>query len=429
MCAASHTFREAFEWKPFPCSLILTGMKKISPRWLPALLAPVLVAGSVFITSGQARAVDLPDKSAAEILAMINTDENIAFSGRVVKKADLGLPPMNLIPDISQSMVDSMAEKLPPEMADFIPEASIEGELTLALEFFAGTHNANVFVDGPTRARVQVLDLLSERNFIRNGKDLWFYDAAKSEVVHAEIDPNKEEAAKKDLTDFLLNNSAELPFDITSPAAVAQYLIDEAGESTNFSVVEDVNVAGRDSYQLVMTPKASGSLFESIKLAIDAEFGLPLAVTVKAVGKTDPAFEVAFASISFSKPAANLFDFTPPAGASVEKLDAKSLEAQLSGVEKPKVETIDPADQAEAKAEIERLRSEGWAAVARVDADRVPAEFTSALRANRLYEELTRKVEGGRLFTTALFNIYFADDGAIFAGAVTLDRLLESARR
>lgn len=404
-------------------------MKKISPRWLPALLAPVLVAGSVFISSGQARAVDLPDKSAAEILAMINTDENIAFSGRVVKKADLGLPPMNLIPDISQSMVDSMAEKLPPEMADFIPEASIEGELALVLEFLAGTHNANVFVDGPTRARVQVLDLLSERNFIRNGKDLWFYDAAKSEVVHAEIDPNEEESAKRDLTEFLTDNAAEFPFDITSPAAIAQYLIDEAGQTTNFTVIEDVNIAGRDSYQLVMTPKTSGSLVESVKLAIDAEFGLPLAVTVKAVGKADPAFEVAFASISFNKPASNLFDFTPPAGATVEKLDAKSLEGQLSQTEKPAAKAIDPSDRAEAEAEIERLRSEGWAAVAKLDADRVPTEFTTALRANRLYEELTRKVDGGRLFSTTLFNIYFADDGAIFAGAVTLDRLLESARQ
>ena len=115
-------------------------MRKISPRWIPAALAPLLVASSVLFTSGQARAVDLPDKSAAEILAMINTDEEISFSGRVVKKADLGLPPMNLVPDISQSMVDSMKERLPAEMAEFIPQASIEGELALILEFLAGTH-------------------------------------------------------------------------------------------------------------------------------------------------------------------------------------------------------------------------------------------------------------------------------------------------
>ena len=103
-------------------------MIKMSPRWIPAFVAPILVASSVFLASGQATAVtDLPDKSAAEMLAMINTDEQIAFSGRVIKKADLGLPPMNLIPDISQSMVDSMTKNLTEEMADFIPQASVEG--------------------------------------------------------------------------------------------------------------------------------------------------------------------------------------------------------------------------------------------------------------------------------------------------------------
>jgi outer membrane lipoprotein-sorting protein len=401
---------------------------KISRRWLPSILAPALVAGSIFVTSGQARAVDLPDKSAAEILAMINTDENLAFSGRVIKKADLGLPPMNLIPDISQSMVESMAEKLPAEMADFIPEASVEGELALLLEFLAGTHNANVFVDGPTRARVQVLDLLSERNFIRNGKDLWFYDAAKSKVVHAEIDPAKEVEARSALESWLTSNAAQFPFEITSPASIANYLIEEAGESTNFSVDDDASVAGRDAYQLIMTPKAQGSLFASVKIAIDAETGLPLAVRAHAVGKADPAFEVAFASISFQKPSPSLFNFVPPAGSTVEKLDAKNLRS-LAKKDLPSTPSFDPKDLSEAEAEGERVRKEGWAALLRIPADRVPQEFIEGLRANRLFDELTREVEGGRIFSTTLFNIFIADDGAIYAGAVTLDRLREAATK
>ena len=416
---------------PFPhlSSFAMTLDMKISRRWLPAFLAPALVAGSIFVT-GQARAVDLPDKSAAEILAMITTDENLAFSGRVVKKADLGLPPMNLIPDISQSMVDEMSEKLPPEMADFIPEASIEGELALVLEFLAGTHNANVFVDGPTRARVQVLDLLSERNFIRNGKDLWFYDAAKAEAIHAEIDPTEEAEAKFALEAWLTSNAAEFPFDITSPASIANYLIEEAGESANFSVDEDASVAGRDAYQIIMTPKASGSLFDSVKIAIDAGTGLPLAVTAHAVGKSDPAFEIAFASISFAKPSASIFDFTPPAGTTVEKVGREDLEA-LAEKEMSKDQLDAPSfsdqDRKDAEAEIERLQSEGWAAVLRLPAEEVPAGFNDALRSNRLFDELTRKADGGRIFSTTLFNIYFADDGAIYAGAVTVERLLQAA--
>lgn len=409
-------------------------MKKISPRWIPAILAPVMVASSVFLASGQATAVtDLPDKTAAEMLAMINTDENIAFSGRVIKRADLGLPPMNLVPDISQSMVDSMAERLPEEMAEFIPQASIEGELALALEFLAGTHRANLYVDGPTRARLQVLDLLSERNFIRNGKDLWFYDAAKSKVTHTEIDLAREARAKEDVKTWILANPSEFPFDVTSPAAAAEYFLSEADATTNFAVDEDARIAGRDAYQLVMTPKSKGSLVESVKFGIDAQTGLPLAVRVQAVGQADPAFEVAFEIISFETPAASLFEFTPPQGSIVEKIDGAELEKKL--MEKASQKDLDlttreltPDVKKELEAEVERLKNEGWSAVASIPAGEIPSEFLTELRSNRLYEELTRTVEGGRIFSTALFNILFTDDGAIFAGAVTAEKLLEASK-
>ena len=77
-------------------------MSRNRRRWVPAVLAPVLVAGSVFGFSVQASAsIDLPDKSASQILQMINTNPDIAFSGRIVKKASMGLPPMNIVPDIS----------------------------------------------------------------------------------------------------------------------------------------------------------------------------------------------------------------------------------------------------------------------------------------------------------------------------------------
>ena len=96
-------------------------MSRNRRRWIPAVLAPVLVAGSVFGFSVQANAaIDLPDKSASQILQMINTNPDIAFSGTIVKKANMGLPPMNIVPDISQSMIDEMAKKMQKEMGDFL---------------------------------------------------------------------------------------------------------------------------------------------------------------------------------------------------------------------------------------------------------------------------------------------------------------------
>ena len=63
-------------------------MNRTFVRWTPAMLAPVLVAAAAIGFSGQASAVvDLPNKSASQILAMINTNPDISFSGTVIKRA------------------------------------------------------------------------------------------------------------------------------------------------------------------------------------------------------------------------------------------------------------------------------------------------------------------------------------------------------
>lgn len=400
-------------------------MKRNVLRWIPAVMAPVLVAASAvgFSVSANA-AIDLPDKSASQILQLVNTNPEIAFSGRVVKKAALGLPPMNIVPDISQSMIDEAAKNMPKEMVDFLPRASAQGELALALEFAAGVHTANIYVDGVDKARVQVLDLLSERQFIRNGADLWFYDAGKQRVQHAVINPADEAKAEKEALNFFNANSVKLPFDATSPAAVADYFLDQAGKDTTFNVGKDAKIAGRGVYQLSMSPKNAGSLVESVTISIDATTGLPLGVIVKAVGQSTPAFEVAFESITFAKPDASNFNFVVPAGSVVEEVPVPTDSdlGQYAG----KLPTA--AEKAQAQTEAEKLMAEGWAAVVEVPAAMVPAEF-SAIKENTLYNELTKPVAGGRIFTTALMNVFIADDGRIFAGSVTQQRLLEAAKK
>ena len=400
-------------------------MKRTLVRWIPAVLAPVMVAATVLGFSVSANAaVDLPDKSASQILQLINTNPDIAFSGKVVKKAALGLPPMNIVPDISQSMIDQAAKNMPKEMMDFLPQASAQGELALLLEFAAGTHVANVYVDGAEKARVQVLDLLSERNFVRNGSDLWFYDASKQTVKHSVVSAADQAKAQDAAVAFFNANSSKLAFDYTSPAAVADYFLAQAGKDTIFSVGKDAKVAGRGVYQLTMAPRNAGSLVEKITLSIDAATGLPLAVVVKAVGQGSPAFEVEFETITFTQPDAANFDFVVPAGAQLQEVPVPTQAdlPQYAG----KMPTA--ADEALAKAEVEKLQAQGWAAVVEVPADKVPAEI-AMLKENKLYTELTKAVAGGRIFSTALVNVFIADDGRIFAGSVTQQRLLEAAKK
>ena len=400
-------------------------MKRTTVRWIPAIVAPVLVAGTVFGFSVSANAaVDLPDKSASQIMQMMNVNENIAFSGKVVKKASLGLPPMNIIPDISQSMIDEAAKNMPAEMKDFLPQASAQGELALALEFLAGTHTANVYVDGMNKARLQVLDMLSERDFIRNGSDLWFYDAGKQSVKHSAINAADQARAEKEAKTFFYANSSLLPFDATSPAAVADYFLAQAGKDAIITVGKDVKVAGRGAYQINVAPKSTDSLIQSVSVAMDAETGLPLSVVVRAVGQSTPAFEVAFQSISFEKPAAALFDFVVPVGAKVTEVAAPTQ----ADVQKYVGKAPTAKDQLDALAAFNKARAAGWSAVVEVPADKIPAQLNAQILGNKLFKELTKQVAGGRIFSTSLLNIFFADDGRVFAGAVNTQKLLEAAK-
>lgn len=401
-------------------------MSRNRRRWIPAVLAPVLVAGSVLGFSVQANAsIDLPDKSASQILQMINTNPDIAFSGRVMKKASMGLPPMNIVPDISQSMIDEAKKRMPKEMADFLPKASAQGELALALEFFAGTHKANLYVDGEDKARLQVLDLLSERDYIRNGNDLWAYDATKSLAQHSVINEAEVKSAEAQARQLFNANKSKLPFDYTNPAAVADYILSEAGKYSTITVASDVKIAGRGAYQITITPKGNQSLVASATISIDAATGLPLAARVMAVGQDSPAFEVAFETITFEKPAASNFNFTPPAGTKVVEVPAPTKADALRQLAKA------PAapNEADVKKSLEDLMAQGWGAVAKVPAAQVPLELRALQSSNSLYKELTKPVAGGRVFTSALMNIFFADNGDVYAGSVTVARLLEVAAK
>ena len=401
-------------------------MSRNRRRWIPAVVAPLLVAGSVLGFSVQANAsIDLPDKSASQILQLINTNPDIAFSGRIVKKANMGLPPMNIVPDISQSMIDEAAKRMPKEMKDFLPKASAQGELALALEFFAGTHTANIYVDGVDKARLQVLDLLSERDFIRNGNELWSYDAGKSFAQHSVISDAEVTKVEAEARSLFNQYSGKLPFDYTSPAAVSEYVLNEARKYSTITVASDIKIADRGAYQITITPKNNQSLVASATLSIDATTGLPLAARVMAVGQSTPAFEVAFETITFAKPAASNFNFTPPAGTRVQEVPAPTKADVLRELAKaPKAPS-----EAEARKKLEDLAAQGWGAVAVIPAEQVPAELRLLQASNKLYQELTKPVSGGRVFTSALMNIFFADNGDVYAGSVTVDRLLEVAAK
>ncbi|TFC29011.1 DUF2092 domain-containing protein [Cryobacterium sp. TMT2-18-3] len=391
-------------------------MSRNSTRWLPAIVVPVVIVAGVIAVPLQAGAtVDLPDKTPEQVLLMVSDSTISAFSGTVDKTAELGLPDIDLNAGMSDSMSDSMAESAPEGTTE--AGAAATGALASVMELFSGSHTARIYVDGsdsdgPAKARVQIQDRMAERNVVSNGTDVWTYDSETNTASHLTIPADARAIAEAQYAAIV--DSA--PAGLSTPSQVAERFLSEIDPSTTVSVGTDGTVAGRTAYELVLTPKATRTLVESVSISVDSETGVPLQVTVRADGQEDPAFQVGFTAVDFSTPSADLFDFTPPAGATVEEIALPVM---------PEITEM-TADQAKPEIPAENLplvTGSGWDAIVEVPAASVPSE----LNANPLILELATAVDGGRLFSTALVNVFLTDDGRVFAGSVPVEMLQAAA--
>ena len=89
--------------------------------------------------------------------------------------------------------------------------------------------------------------------------------------------------------------------------------------STEVAVDGTAEVAGRAAYELVVTPRDDRSLVEDVRLAVDGATSMPLRVEVNSTGADEPAFEVGFTSVTFGEPAADVYRFNPPPGATLDE--------------------------------------------------------------------------------------------------------------
>lgn len=408
---------------------------KISKRWLPAVITPAVIAATVIAVPLQANAVDLPDLTPQQVMLLME-EPITGFSGTVVKTTDLGLPALEMSSMVSEDMAQEMADKMPEGMEDFVPQVLESNLVTQAVELIAGTHKMRLYAS-EAGMRVQVLDPMSERDLIVSGNQFWIYDAKNAIATtgefelptEAELDQAKAEAELK-----LDELSAELQLDLANPEAVADYLLAEAEKTSTISVGKDHMLAGRTAYQLIAEPKSEQSLIDSVVVSVDSETGMALDVKVYSIEQEEPAISIGFESVSFEAPDASLFNFTPPAGTTVQQLE---LPAELEEL-KTELEATKPTEaEIEAKkAELEakyadvakpELLGEGWDSVAYLP--ELPADLPLEMLENELFADLMTEVEGGRVFSTPVMNILLTDSGEVYAGSVKVEYLLEVAAR
>lgn len=360
--------------------------------WLSIAGASVLVAAvaaAVVIPTAADAQVNLPDKTPAELVAFAAASDATAMTGTIEQTSDLGLP------DLS-SFTDSSGD------ADSSAGASD------AVDLLTGSHTANVYLDGD-RSRLQVLDRLAERDVYvdRAAGEGWFVDSETQTATHYTVGGDMGAPERRP------EATAETP----------QQMLDDAlatlGASTEISVGTDGRVAGRDVYELVLAPNDAASLVGEVRFAIDGETGAALAASVTARGADQPAFAITFTDVSFEAPDPATLTYTPAPGYTVEN---KALSAPDHGATSDSGKEGTGTDAADPPV----VHGEGWTAVVEL-----PAADTSTSEARgadaATIQGLTRPVAGGRVLETALVTVFFADDGRVFAGAVSADHLAQVA--
>jgi outer membrane lipoprotein-sorting protein len=346
-----------------------------SVRWLPAAVVPAVIAAGALVGTAQAGADGtLPGRSLEQVLTMAEQSDVQALSGELEQTSELGLPQ---VPDSGPSAQPGAAS---------------------VLDLLTGSHTMRVYQDGPAQVRLQVMDTLGERDVVRNGSDIWFYSSSDNAVTHLTLPAGLEDAVRQ--------HAAELPPVTMTPEQLAHRLLEAADPTTDVSLGEGTEVAGRTAYELVLRPRTDATLVGSVSIAVDSATGLPLSVQVEARGQDEPAFRLAFTELSLDAPASDLFAFTPPPGATVTEhvLPAPTAEHAM------------PQPGAVPAVPMPTVTGTGWAAVVEMPAGAVPGELAGS-------PLLSQVVPGGRVLSTALVNVLLTTDGRVLAGSVPVERL------
>ena len=361
-------------------------------RWAaPAAVAAIAVGTTALVSGTAGAAAPLPKRSAAQLLVDLQSADQAVGSGTVVQKADLGLPAL--------------------------PTAGGSGSSDLT-SLISGNHTLRVWYDGPSKVRLALMGTLGESDVIRNGSDLWTWSSDNNAATHRRLPADATAESKRAATDLVVPGG--------TPQQIAEQALAAIDPTTKVTTAGTARVAGRNAYELVLSPKDTSSLIGQVRIAIDAGEKVPLRVQVIGKNATKPALEVGFTQISFATPAASQFRFTPPPGVKLTEGTVPDPDAAKSSA-KSAADGVEPA-----------VSGTGWTSVLQT---KLPAGPDGAGGLARSAEGQATglapvlgalpRVSGswgsGRLLRSNLVTVLLMDNGRVLAGAVTPDRLYQVA--
>ncbi|MFF4112060.1 outer membrane lipoprotein carrier protein LolA [Streptomyces sp. NPDC001714] len=380
-------------------------------------VVPVAVVGVAAATIGLVPALadsgdpDLPKITAQELIDKIAKSDVQQLSGTVKISTDLGLPDLgglesSLLSGATQGSGDGSS-------------ADPTGKLT---ELASGTHTLRVAADGPEKQKVSVLESGAEYSLIHNGTDVWGYDSKSNEVYHStaadsgKAGQHETRATPKDFADEVLKS---------------------VDDTTSVTVDGTAQVAGRDAYRLVIKPKQSGTTVGAISIAVDAKTGTPLKFTLTPSSGGAAVVDAGYTQVSFAKPAASTFDFTPPKGAKVTEGDKAGKAGEDSGTDQRGKASRTPGHGSAKgldKSGFDVL-GKGWNSIAVLDTGSKGGVPTGSASGGgdlsgflgSLGDPVSGKFGKGTVFSTRLINALITDDGKVYVGAVDKAALVKAA--
>ncbi|MFG2890049.1 outer membrane lipoprotein carrier protein LolA [Streptomyces sp. NPDC048248] len=414
---------------------------------VPAAVAGVAAATIGLVPAFAGGSPELPQISAQELIAKMAKSDVRQLSGTVRVSADLGLPslPGGGIPGGFGGSGDRGRSS-----ASADPQAKL-------LELASGAHTLRVAADGPEKQRLSIVGQAAEYSLIHNGDEVWAYDSGSNTVVHRKAPGGAERGKRHGLPGSM---PKDLPRGLqnATPQDLAKEALKAADATTSVEVDGTAKVAGRDAYQLSIKPKQAGSTIGAIRIAVDADNGVPLKFTLTPKSGGAAVIDVGYTNVDFARPDASTFAFTPPKGAKVvnAKDAAKEAAKEKAGAAgHPGSKDLAPgkhrapgkdftpgthgAQGKDLKDAGDRggpeVIGKGWTSIATIKGAGagLPSgkDRGAAGDAAKFLDSIGEKVSGdfgsGRVFSTRLVNALITDDGTIYVGAVDKESLIAAA--
>lgn len=384
-----------------------------------------MIAAAILVPTALANASGsgLADITAEELVAQIAEAEPQPLSGTAVYTARLGL--------------------LGIPVSDVYPADPL-----LLLD---GSSTIRVWTDGAERSRASLLGSASEYSVVHDGPEAWTYSSTYDETVHYVLGPDEQAKYDEALAEYE-SGSLPVPGEIPTPQDATKQLLAELGAYSTVDVDDQVTIAGRGAYTLVVTPTSAITLVDRVEIAVDAETSTPLQLRIwSTLDAAAPAWELGFTDISFAAPSDAVLAFATPSGSQYRQVEV----ALPAGVELPDVPGAELPDGV-------AVTGEGWESVVEISGLDVPGllaadpqalvtlpdgalafgsagaqdlieEFLpqdasgspalSGLDSSILLEQLAEEVPEGRLITTKLGTVLITEDGRVLFGAVPADVL------